>query len=392
VTKTYNSLTEKIEVFDNGLIRARSMMPMNRRNFVKGGLATGAAAATLGLGPKIARAGESVKYMGWLGYEEGLRGGSFLTEKDVELEITYIDNLEQISATAATGGLGHMDFSTPVMFYVPGWAARGFLAPLDESRIPNLAGCFPEIRDAAGLVVDGTRYAVPFAWGSLPLMYNADVIKEAPTSWMDMFKDEFKGKVTVTEDILGVVFTFIMITNGKTTPWLITREQLKEAMDLLITFKKEHALTIASGYGELAALFESGDVLMGQGWEAVSMWMGEGAPTMKWVHPKEGVLAFIDNYSIMTDSPNIDLCHDLLNHALSPEAQAHAHNFNATATTVEAAVPLLDDWARPMYPYDNLGTFFENAGGFMEQFPIDSDGTHVTYDEVIESWENFLRA
>ncbi len=392
MTKTYNSLTEKIEVFDNGLVRARSMLPMNRRNFVTGGLAAGAAAATLGFGPKSARARDTVKYMGWLGYEEGLRGGSYLTDHDIELEITYIDNLESIAATAATGGLGHMDFTTPVMFYVPGWAANGFLAPLDESRIPNLDGCFPEIRDATGLVVDGTRYAVPFAWGSLPLMYNADVIKEAPTHWMDMFKDEFKGKVTVTEDILGVVLTFIMITNSKDTPWLITREQLKESMDLLIKFKKEHALTIASGYGELAALFESGDVIMGQSWEAVSMWMGEGAPTMKWVHPAEGTLTFIDNYSIMTDSPNMDLCHDLLNHILSPEAQAHAHNFNATATTVEAAVPLLDDWARPMYPYDNLGTFFENAGGFMEQFPFESDGTHVTYDEVIESWENFLRS
>jgi spermidine/putrescine-binding protein len=392
MAKPYNSVGENIEVFDNGLVRSRTMLPMNRRNFVKGGLAAGAAAATLGFGPKMARAGDTVKYMGWFGYEEAIKAGSFPENNGFELEITYIDNLEQIAAMAATGGLGHMDLSSPVNFYIPGWVANGFMEPLDTDRIPNLQGVWPALSEVAGLVVDGKQYAIPLQWGSLPLMYNADVIKEAPTSWMDMFKDEFKGKVTVTEDTLGVVYTFVMITKGKNKPWLLTRDELKEAMDLLIKFKKEHALTIASGYGELAALFESGDVIMGQSWEAVSMWMGEDAPTMKWVHPKEGTVCFVDCIGMMADSPNVDLNHKILNHMMSPEAQAYCANINATASTVEAAFPLLEDWARPMYPYENLDSFFADAGGWLEMPPFDADGTHVTYDEIIESWENFLRA
>ena len=45
-----------------------------------------------------------------------------------------------------------------------------------------------------------------------------------------------------------------------------------------------------------------------------------------------------------------------------------------------------------MYPYDKIDSFFEEAGGILEQFPSESDGTHVTYDEVIDAWENFLRS
>ena len=49
MTKTYNSLTEKTEVFDNGLVRTRSMLPMTRRNFVTSGVAAGAAAACVSI-------------------------------------------------------------------------------------------------------------------------------------------------------------------------------------------------------------------------------------------------------------------------------------------------------------------------------------------------------
>lgn len=388
----FSSNRQGIQTTGTGLLRARMVGRTTRRNFMKGALAVSGGAAAFGMMPRAASAGSTVKFMGWLGYDDALKAGDFLESNDIEVETTYIDALEQIAASAASGGLGHMDLATPVSFYVPGWVARGLVEPLDIERIPNLQGVFPLLRNATGLVVDGTNYAVPFAWGSLPLMYNADVIDEPPTSWMDLFKEEYKGKVTITEDMVGVVMNFAMAVTGTKTPWLLTREELDETIAALIKFKKEHALTIVSGYGELTALFESGDIVMGQSWEAVSMWMGEGAPTMKWVYPKEGCFTFVDVYIMMADAPNKDVDYELLNHVLSPEAQANTAENNATAVTVEAAVPLLSDPIREVYPYDDINSFFERAGGMMKMFPLEPVDNAVTYDEIAEAWEDFLRS
>lgn len=388
----FNGNRQGMQVTNTGLIRARIVGRMTRRDFMKGTLAIGGGAAAFGLMSQAASAGTTVKFMGWLGYDDALKAGSFLEDNDIEVEMTYIDALEEIAAAAASGGMGYMDLATPVSFYVPSWVARGLVEPLDIERIPNLQGVFPKLREADGLLVDGTNYAVPFAWGSLPLMYNADVIKEPPTSWMDLFKEEYKGKVTITEDLVGVIMNFAMAVTGTKTPWLLTREELDETIAVLIKFKKEHALTIVSGYGELTSLFESGDVIMGQSWEAVSMWMGEGAPTMKWVYPKEGTFTFVDVYIMIAETPNKDVNYKILNHVLSPEAQAHTAELNATGVTVEAAVPLLSDPIREMYPYDDIDSFFEQTGGMMKMFPLEPVGNAVSYDEIVEAWEGFLRS
>ena len=56
---------------------------------------------------------------------------------------------------------------------------------------------------------DGNVYGTPFVWGSVPLMYNADIVKEAPASWRDMMKPEWKGKVALVHDLIAVMIPFI---------------------------------------------------------------------------------------------------------------------------------------------------------------------------------------
>ena len=393
MTKTYNSLTEKVEVFDDGLVHSRSILPMNRRNFVTGGLAAGAAAATLGFGPKTARAGDSVQYMGWLGYDEAANVGGFLDQNDAVLQATYMESAEQWQAAIQGGGRGNMDLGTPVSFHIPHAARQGWLEPLDMSKLPNMQQVFPEFASVPDLNPDGQAYAVPFTWGSLPLMYNADVIKEPPNSWWELFNPEYKGKVTVVEDSTGVFMTFAMML-GVREPWNLTREKWRETTDLMIKFKKEHALRITPGYGELAASLGSGEVLMSISWEPVSTWTGEGSPTIKWAYPEEGTVNFVDTYAIFKDAPNLELDHAILNHVMSKEAQAGNAEVNATAVANKEALALLGDTARGFYPYDDVGSFFERAGGHTRMFPLEEGerGEFLTYDQVLDGWEEFLKA
>jgi spermidine/putrescine transport system substrate-binding protein len=376
---------------NRGLVHIRLMGQVTRRGFNKGLVALGAGVLASGAG-RAAKAATEINYTGWQGYDDAANAGGFLDKNGLVLQTTYIEANDQIPALAHSGGIGSMDLVTPSAYYVPLNVRGGVLQPLDTSRIPNLKGVMPFFQNIHDLNIDGKTYGVPFAWGSCPLMYNADVIKNVPTSWADLFKDEYKGKVAVTADLTGITIPMASLATGTRTPWLITKSELDATIDLLIKFKREHARTIAPSYGDLANLLGSGEVIMAQGWEPVSAWMGDNAPTVKWVVPKEGCCTFVESYGIAVDAPHEDADYEIVNHVISPEGQAHAAEVNSIAVTVADAVPLLSDAVKNIYPYDDIPGYFARAGGVTPLYPLDSDGTHVTYDEVLKGWERFMAA
>ena len=180
---------------------------------------------------------------------------------------------------------------------------------------------------------------------------------------------------------------------GTKTPTRITKDELDASIDLIIEIKKNHARTIASGYGELADLFASGEIIMAQAWEPVAAWSGEKGIELDWTVPKEGTWTLIDCLALITDSPNEKEAYLMMNHGLSGEAQAHVANVNTTAVTVESAVSLLNDRARGMYPYEDIPQFFASTGGGpFPLWPLDREGDYVTFDDVLDGWERFLKA
>ena len=378
----------------SGLVNMRTYSPMSRRRF--GTSAAAAAAAgiglTVGYGPRQAQAATDINYMGWQGYDDAVAVGGFLEDNDLVLQTTYMESQEQWMTAIQSGGRGNLDVGTPVDFYVPFTAEAGLLAPLDMSLIPNMTQVIPQFQNLGNLTIGGNTYAVPFTFGSLPLMYNADVIKEPPTSWWELFNPEYQGRATFVEDALGVVMIFSRMANDTMTPWLNTPEMGEKTVELMIKFKKEQALTICASYGDLAALLGSGEVVIAQGWEPVSTWTGEDSPPIKWSYPKEGTVGFVDTYAIFADAPHMEWDHKILNHVMSPEAQASNAELNAAAVTNMEAIALLTEGTRQLYPYDDIPSYFDKLGGPTQMFPLEEGGEYLSYDQLLEGWEEFLKA
>jgi spermidine/putrescine-binding protein len=250
-----------VRVDERGLVHMQGFGPhMTRRQFA--GTMLGAAAATTISGITPAHAATEVNFIGWQGYEEGLAYGGLLEQHDLGINPTYMNDNNQIIATATGGGMGNMDIATPDHGYTPVMAEIGILEPLDVGRIPNFENLFDFFKTMQGPNVDGVQYALPYTWGSIPLMYNPEFVTETPTSWLDIMKPEYKGRVALVNDVISVMIPFIMTAANTMEPTRITQDQLDAAIDLIIKVKTEHARTIASGYGELADLFASGEVVM----------------------------------------------------------------------------------------------------------------------------------
>ena len=365
----------------------RFVASVNRRRFLGGSAALVAAA----LSGRSARAATTVNWVGWQGYDEPLKVGSFLADNDISLATTYINTNEEIITRLQAGGAGQVDLITIYYGHIPILVAAGLVEPIDESKVPGIEDIFPEFLQVDVLRSDGRLYAVPFTWGTLSMVYDPAAI-ERPASWKDALKDEYKGKVALVDDATGLLATWAPIVTGTTTPTRITMDELKKTIDFLIEIKKNHARTFSASYGEATDLFARGEVVISAiGWDAMVGFAAAKGKKLDYVIPEEGAMVFMDTLAIPTGAPNLELAYKLIGQCISAEGQKQIADALTQAIITKAAVPLVDERNREIYQYDNLENLFQKAR-FYPFWPIEPEGDFVTHEQSQEEYQRFLRA
>jgi spermidine/putrescine transport system substrate-binding protein len=373
-----------------GLIRVRTMMPMSRRAVMKGAAALGTVAAA-GLAGRPAEAKTVVSLFGWQGYDEGLRVDDFLAKNDIEVNFTPIGNNDEIVTRLAGGGVGQMDLVTPYMGYIPLMVAADLLDPIDESLVPNLAKVPDVFRNDSNVVVNGTRYSVPFTWGAAPMAYDPAVFTTPPTSWKEILKDEYKGKVGMMDDPVGNQMLAAILATDAKVPTQLTQAQLDQATDFLIDLKKNHIRQMAASWGELAdALARSEVVITFSGGEFLKRFAADKGKTIDYVYPDEGTFGWLDSYCIGKNAPNREAAHACANQILSVNAQKIFAEKTFQAIVNPDAIALLDESLK-FYPYDDLAAFQKKAG-FFPMPPLEDGGEYASWTAWQEAYQRFKAA
>jgi spermidine/putrescine transport system substrate-binding protein len=383
-----------IEARSDGLVRIRTLGAAMTRRQVSRLLLAGGGAAAIGWPSAGHAAGGEVRYMGWQGYEEAFSAGGFATQNSITISPTFQNDNGQAMTAIANGGKGNMDIVSPDTAYTSLMGRIGMLEPLDLTRVPNFAELDPFFQNNHGIHIDGQVYSLPFAWTIIPLMYNPKYVKEEPTSWYDVKKREYKGKVGLTNDLISAIVCYSLAVTKRMDATRITKAELQEVLDFLIDLKKNQARTVVSSYGELTDLLASGEIWISQGWVPVQLWAKAKGAVIKWTIPKEGAHVPIDCLAMVKDAPHVDNTYLVLNHAISAEAQAYAANINATGVTNKGAVALLSKEVLEIQPHDDIAGFYKKATGGqpLPLWPSEPDGDLATFDDVLTAWDKFMAA
>ena len=372
-------------------MRVRTTMSISRRDLMTGAAALGAGVA-VGSASRYASAATVVSMFGWQDYDAGLRVGDFLKRENIEVSFTPIGNNDEIISRLSAGGAGQIDIVTPYMGYIPFMVAADLLEPIDESLVPNLANVPDVFRNDSNVIVNGTRYSVPFTWGSGPMAYDPAVIKTAPESWMDIFKPEYKGKVGMMDDPIGNQMLAAILATDAKVPTLLTPDQLDQATEFLIKLKKDAIRQVAVSWGELAnALARSEVVITFSGGEFLKKFAADAGKKIEFTYPKEGTFAWLDSYCIAKGAPNREAAHKCANQALDVEGQVVFAEKTFQAIVVRAAIDKLKPATRSLYPYDNLAEFQQKAK-FFPMPPLEPDGKHASYTDWQAAYQKFKAA
>jgi spermidine/putrescine-binding protein len=109
-------------------------------------------------------------------------------------------------------------------------------------------------------------------------------------------------------------------------------------------------------------------------------------------HPLPGDFTFCDNLCLVAGAPQPDAAHAFIDYMTSPEVQARAMNRMHRGVVNAQAVPLLDEGIRALFPYDDLGPFFE-VNPLLGFPPLgDNDEGFATYTDWVNGWERVRTA
>ncbi len=336
-----------------------------------------------------AAAAEEITMYGWQGYETGLQ--DLLTSKGVKLNFTPLVNNTEIITRLAASAPGLIDVVTPYMGYLPMLAAAGLLDPIDDSLVPNLQHVHPTFRNDKNLMYEGKRYAVPFTWGSGPLIYRPDILAAAPTSWRDIMKPELEGKVGMIDNIVGNILLASMLTGNLQNPAQITPAQLNNAIDFLIMLKNKHARSVAVSWGELSDSLARGDVVITfNGCELVKQFVADKGKRVEYTYPTEGTYGWVDCCAIARGTKHSAAAHAALDAILAPSSQV-AFSVKSTQAIVNMdAIAKLPAQVR-FYPYDKLDTLGSFAQ-FYSMPPLEGANGIAGYSDWQQEYQRFKAA
>ncbi len=332
--------------------------------------------------------GGPIQFLSWEGYD--LRGCMEDWEEPlgITMESTYIGDHADIQAKLAIAEPGLYDLVTYYHGYSDLYAKElEIIQPLDREKIPNFEDLYDLFKTEHWWVdEDGTLWGTAFTWGAEGSNYNADEI-DAPESWFDLLKPEFKGRIGIVDDLVGAfVMASHMLGYSEKFPNL-TQEELDAVIEQLKEFKAQ-ARAIAPSYGDLTDMLVAGEIVATiPGWAAVNIWAQERGVNVQMSVPKEGSYTFIDAFAIPVGSDNVETVLAWINHSLSPEVQACQAKALAAGVVNPKAVPLLDPTTAALYPYDKLDELFALAPVYPLP-PLESE-EYTTYDDWIAAWEEF---
>jgi spermidine/putrescine transport system substrate-binding protein len=292
-----------------------------------------------------ASAADKIVISNWDGYMPPDLLENFTKETGIDAELVlHTTNDEIVGKVQAVGGKGYdvLFISSP---YVEALGQQNLLAELDPAKIPNLANLYPEARN---LTYDpGNKLSAPYAWGTTGLCYRSDVVKTAPTSWMDLLKpaDGLKKRVTML-----ATERWLLAAGEKALGYSVNTvnpDELAKTKELLIAAKKD-----LLDYDD--TLFYQkllqGDADLVHAWDG---WCNYGIAEnkeIKFVVPKEGSDMWIDTMVVTAASEHKDAAYAFINYVLRPEVHRWAAENILYKVPNQKAMESLDKSLFETYP------------------------------------------
>ena len=212
-------------------------------------------------------------------------------------------------------GAGDYDVIVPSDYMIAQLIEEDMLSELNLDHIPNAKRIAPTFRNLS--YDPENRYSIPYAWGTVGIIYNETMVKEPIDSWSALFDPQYQGQALMfrnSRDAMATALQYLGYSLNTTD-----EAELHEAFELLVKAKSQ-GIYQAFVMDEVYQKMEGRNAALCAYYAGDHLTMLDKNPDLRFVVPKEGSNWFVDAMCILKDAPHMEEAEAWINFIASTDA------------------------------------------------------------------------
>jgi len=357
-------------------------MSMSRRRFLTSAAAMAGAATVARYTPAHA-ATEPVVIQTFETYHEDPWIEAFTNETGIPVEVIRVGSVDEMFSLPQSGA------TAPDLVFIDSGTLTRFvdadlLAPIDVAKVQNAGNISPSLKWQEFNSYKGELWGVPYSWGTIPLMYDADQIPEQPTSWKSLWNTDYAGYVSTFDDAY-LNIPMVALSVGAKDPYALTDEEMGLVREALRELRAQ-VRVIARGFDDMASLFMAGDAKIAYCQNiAVVNKLQDNGRNVQLSYPDEGTPFWVDNALLMKRGADRPEVYALIDAGLGFGWQARFTDFSGNNCVVDPQKALEAGLSQRGYDRSELKYLGDDA--FMARMSILRVPSDM--DERLQLWDEF---
>ncbi len=260
-------------------------------------------------------------------------------EEETGIHVVY-DEFEtnEIMYPKVESGASAYDVICPSDYMIEKMIAHDLLQEINPANIPNLANIDPQYLGEAEQFDPGNKYAVPYCWGTVGILYNKTMVSAPIDSWSVLWDEQYADSILM-QDSVRDAFMVPLKWKGYSLNTM-DRAQLEEARDLLIAQKP---LVQAYVVDQVRDKMIGNEAAIGVIYSGEAIYTQRENADLEYVIPKEGSNIWIDAWVIPKNAPHVSNAEKFIDYMCRADVALKNFEYITYSTPNKAARDLIDD-------------------------------------------------
>ena len=280
-------------------------------------------------------------------------------QKETGIKVVYdmFETNEEMYPILEAGGVVY-DVVCPSDYMIEKMIQNDMLAEIDFNNVPNIKNIDPKYMEVAKSFDPENKYAAPYTWGTVGILYNTSMIDDEITSWGDLWNPKYQGNILMQDSVrdafmVGEKLLGYSINTTDKAELEKVKEKLIEQKPLVQSYVVDQVRDKMIGGEAAIGVIYSGEMLYVQNEVAKS---GEDFE-LKYVIPKEGTNVWMDAWVIPKNAKNKENAEKWIDFLNRPEIAKKNFEYITYPTPNKAAYDLLDKELQEntaLFPTDDM--------------------------------------
>ena len=311
--------------------------------------------------------------------------GEFEEETGIKVVYDLFETNEEMYPVIEAGGVVY-DVVCPSDYMIQKMIEHDLLQEINFDHIPNIENIDEKYMEFSRFYDPENKYSVPYCWGTVGIIYNADVVTDEVDSWSILWDEKYKDEVLMQDSVRDAFMVGQKLLGYSTNS--TDEEELKKVTELMIEQKPLVQAYVVDqvrdkmigGEAQLAVIY-SGELLY------IREVLEEDGSDMnlRYVIPKEGTNVWLDSWVIPKNAKHKENAEKWIDFLCRPDIAERNFWYIGYPTPNKGAFELLDEEMQndlEIFPSDEM---LENSEVF--QFLGDeADKMYNHYWKILKSY------